>query len=58
MLSAVELAANAATIRREAALSGSIARAWDASSTAAGSLMLATRAKIEMQSALRPPRFQ
>ena len=40
LLSAVQLAGNAAQIRREAALAGDMARAWDASSAAAGALML------------------
>jgi hypothetical protein len=53
--SAVQLADNAARIRREAALTGSIARAWDASSAAAGALMLITRARTDMLVALRPP---
>jgi chemotaxis protein histidine kinase CheA len=53
--SAVQLADNAAKIRREAALTGSINRAWDASSAAAGSLMLATKARTDLLVALRPP---
>lgn len=48
--SATELAMNAATIRREAALAGNIARAWDASSAAAGALMLLARAQSELDS--------
>ena len=39
-VSAVQLADNAARIRREAAINGNMARAWDASSAAAGALML------------------
>jgi hypothetical protein len=53
--SAVQLADNAAKIRREAALTGSINRAWDASSAAAGALMLATKARTDLLVALRPP---
>jgi|KBSMisStandDraft_5_1062788.scaffolds.fasta_scaffold39962_4 hypothetical protein len=53
--SAVQLADNAAKIRREAALTGSIARAWDASSAAAGALMLATKARTDLVVALKPP---
>jgi hypothetical protein len=56
-VSAVQLADNAAKIRREAAIAGNITRAWDASSAAAGALMLAARARTEMQAALRPPQF-
>ena len=39
-VSAAQLADSAARIRREAALTGDMARAWDASSAAAGALML------------------
>jgi hypothetical protein len=55
LASAVQLADNAAKVRREAAIQGSMARAWDASSAAAGALMLATRAQDELRTALRPP---
>jgi hypothetical protein len=55
--SAVQLADNAARIRREAALTGSINRAWDASSAAAGALMLAGKARTDLFVALRPPQF-
>jgi hypothetical protein len=55
--SAVQLADNAARIRREAALTGSITRAWDASSAAAGALMLASKARTDLLVALRPPQF-
>jgi hypothetical protein len=58
LLSALQMAQNAAQIRREAALTGSIARAWDASAAAAGSMMLTARARTEIQDALRPPQFQ
>ena len=58
LLSALRMAQNAAQIRREAALTGSIARAWDASAAAAGSMMLTARARTEIQEALRPPQFQ
>jgi hypothetical protein len=56
-LSAVQLAGNAATIRREAAINGNMARAWDASSAAAGALMLLARARNDMQLVLRPPQI-
>ena len=58
IVSAAQLASNAAVIRRQAALSGDIARAWDASSAAAGALMLSTRARSEIQSLLRPPELK
>ncbi|MEQ1908382.1 MAG: hypothetical protein ABMA15_06140 [Vicinamibacterales bacterium] len=56
-VSAVQLADNAARIRREAAIAGNLSRAWDASSAAAGALMLADRARQEMQVAMRPPQL-
>jgi hypothetical protein len=58
LLSALQMAQNAANIRREAALTRSIARAWDASAAAAGSMMLTARARTEIQAALRPPQLQ
>ena len=57
-VSAVSLAQNAASIRREATLASSIERAWDASSAAAGSLMLGARAKTDIQTLLRKPQLQ
>lgn len=55
LVSAAQLADSAARIRREAALSGDIARAWDASSAAAGALMLSTRAQSDIEAMLKPP---
>jgi hypothetical protein len=55
LVSAAQLADSAARIRREAALSGDLARAWDASSAAAGALMLTTRATTDIQALLKPP---
>ena len=55
--SAAQLADSAAKIRREAALTTNMARAWDASSAAAGALMLVSRARTDMQAALRPPQL-
>jgi hypothetical protein len=57
LVSATQLAANAAQIRREATLAGDMARAWDASSAAAGALMLGARARSDIQALLRPPRL-
>jgi hypothetical protein len=57
-LSAAQLSANAATIRREAALAGDMTRAWNASSAAAGALMLAARARTDMQAIVRPPQLR
>ena len=57
VMSASQLAETAAKLRREAALTGDMARAWDASSAAAGALMLCDRVRTEMQSALRVPQL-
>jgi hypothetical protein len=57
LISAVELARSAADIRREAALSNDMARAWDASSAAAGSMILATRARSDIDDLLGLPQM-
>jgi hypothetical protein len=57
LLSAAQLASNAAQIRREAALTGDMQRAWDASSAAAGALMLSERARTEILNLLYPPQL-
>ena len=57
LVSAAQLADTAARIRHEATVSGDIARAWDASSAAAGALMLSARAQTEIRALLRPPRL-
>jgi hypothetical protein len=57
LLSAAQLAGNAAQIRREAALAGSMTRAWDASSAAAGALMLGAKARTDILAALRLPQL-
>jgi hypothetical protein len=58
LVTAAQLAANAGQIRREATLAGDVARAWDASSAAAGALMLDARARRDIQSLFRVPRIQ
>lgn len=57
-LSAANLAASAARIRREAALSNSIERAWDASSAAAGALMLGAQARTDIRTLMRRPQLR
>jgi hypothetical protein len=57
IVSAVQLADNAAKIRREAALTGNMSRAWDASSAAAGAMMLTDRATQSLQQVVRPPQL-
>ena len=56
-VSAVHLTDNAARIRREATLSTDLTRAWDASSAAAAALMLAARARTELDAMLRLPQM-
>jgi len=58
LISAAHLAENAAAIRRDATLSGSIQRAWDASSAAAGALMLGAKARSDIRTLLRQPQLQ
>ena len=58
LVSAVQLAGNAAEIRREAVLAGDMTRAWDASSAAAGALMLGAKARADIQSLLRLPQLR
>ncbi|HUK36335.1 MAG TPA: hypothetical protein VLV86_20605, partial [Vicinamibacterales bacterium] len=57
-VSAANLAQNAAAIRREATLTESLQRAWDASSAAAGALMLGAKAKTDIQKVLQRPQLQ
>ena len=58
LISAVQLASSAAQIRREAALAADMTRAWDASSAAAGSLMLDAKARADIQTLLRVPQLR
>ena len=58
LVSAVQLAGNSAEIRREAVLAGDMTRAWDASSAAAGALMLGAKARADIQSLLRVPQLR
>jgi predicted regulator of Ras-like GTPase activity (Roadblock/LC7/MglB family) len=55
MVSAAQLAAQAVAVRRDAVTSGAMDRAWQASSAAAGALMLLDRARKDLDSALVPP---
>ena len=58
LVSAVHLADDAARIRLNATVAGDMARAWDASSAAAGALMLSAKAKIDIQSLINRPKIQ
>ena len=55
MVSAAQLAAQAVAVRQDAVASGAMDRAWQASSAAAGALMLLGRARKDLESALVPP---
>jgi hypothetical protein len=55
MKSAAQLAIQAVTTRGAAVSSGAMDQAWQASSAAAGALMLLARAKQELETALAPP---
>jgi hypothetical protein len=57
LISAMQLAKTAAEIRREAAAAADMARAWDASSAAAGALMLSAKAKADILASVRPPQL-
>jgi hypothetical protein len=57
LASAAQLAGSAATIRLEATFAGNIDRAWDASSAAAGALMLISRAQTELKATFRLPQL-
>jgi hypothetical protein len=58
MRSACELAVNAVILRLEAVTKSDLERATRASAAAAGSLMMAERAQVDLQAALRPPTRQ
>jgi hypothetical protein len=57
IISAVQLSASAAQIRREAVLAGDMTRAWNASSAAAGALMLSAKARADMRTIIRRPQL-
>ncbi len=58
LVSAAQLAENAAKVRRQAALTGSMDRAWNASSAAAGALMLSARARSELLAVFQIPQLR
>jgi hypothetical protein len=58
LISAAQLAGNAAEIRRQATLASDMTRAWDASSAAAGALMLGARAQSDMQTLMKLPQLR
>lgn len=58
LISAVNLADTAVKTRRQATMSGELQLAWDASSAAAGSMMLFNRAREDMEAAVRLPEIR
>jgi hypothetical protein len=58
LTSAVTLAETAVKTRRHAAVSGELQLAWDASSAAAGSMMLLAKAQEDMEAAVRLPEIR
>jgi hypothetical protein len=58
LISSVNLADTAVKTRRQAAVSGELQLAWDASSAAAGSMMLFSRAREDMEAAVRLPELR
>ena len=58
LVTAWRFAENAAAERYAAVTSGDLAAAWQASSAAAGSLLLLGRAQAELRTALEPPRLR
>ena len=58
LTTAVHLAETAVKTRRQAATSGELQLAWDASSAAAGSMMLLSKAREDMEAAVRLPEIR
>lgn len=58
LTNAVQLAETAVRVRREAVASGSLRTAWDASAAAAGSMMLFSRARTDMEALVQAPQLR
>jgi hypothetical protein len=58
LMSAITLADTAVKTRRQAAVTGELQLAWDASSAAAGSMMLFAKAQEDMEVAVRLPEIR
>jgi len=58
LTSAINLAETAVKTRRQAAVSGELQLAWDASSAASGSIMLLNKAREDMEAAVRLPEIR
>jgi hypothetical protein len=57
LVAAWRFAENAANARSQAVLSGNLSTAWEASSAAAGSLMMLARTQQELRTLLEPPQL-
>jgi hypothetical protein len=58
LVGAWRFAETAVRSRQEAVSTGNVARAWEASSAAAGALMMISRAQVEIRELLEPPKLQ
>ena len=58
LIAAWRFAVGAVDTRQKAILAGDLPTAWQASSAAAGAILLLTRAQGELREALKPPVFQ
>jgi hypothetical protein len=58
LVGAWRFAENAATGRYEAVTTGNVGRAWEASSAAAGALMMLSRAQKEIRDLVELPQLQ
>jgi hypothetical protein len=58
LVSALNFADTAVKVRRQAVVSGDLKAAWDASSAAAGSMMMFARAKEDMEATVELPRIR
>jgi hypothetical protein len=57
IVSAVQLSANAGQMRRDAVMAGDMNRAWNASSAAAGALMLGDKARLDILAIVQRPQL-
>jgi hypothetical protein len=58
LVSALNFAGTAVKVRRQAVVSGDLKAAWDASSAAAGSMMMFAKAKEDMEATVELPRIR
>jgi hypothetical protein len=58
LVGAWRFAETAVRNRQDAVSNGNVARAWEASSAAAGALMMISRAQLEIRELLEPPKLQ